>query len=189
MALQTNGRLPRKQLSDQLDRFDSMLEGLSEALNATIADAVRDGTRLALKDAVVEILTDPALRSKLRDATDPVKPVPASSRASFWQAAKARVASAVLALKVLASMAFSASSSAAVLAVSAIRNPAKIVAAVSNVNRLVTIGVSAGLVVAVVSYFAPHAIAAGLSGIAGTAAAISLRAGNWTRRARPTAIS
>ena len=69
MAIHTNGKPQRKQLSDQLDRFDTMLDGLSQALNESIADAVRDGTRLALKDAVIEILTDPALRAKLRDAT------------------------------------------------------------------------------------------------------------------------
>ena len=44
----------------------------------------------------------------------------------------------------------------------------------------------AGFAFAVVSYFAPHAVSAALSGVAGAVAVISLRASNWTRRAIQT---
>ena len=37
----SNGKPQRKQLSEQLDRFDTMLDGLSEGLSAAIADAAR----------------------------------------------------------------------------------------------------------------------------------------------------
>jgi high-affinity Fe2+/Pb2+ permease len=187
MAIQTNGKPQRKQLSDQLDRFDTMLDGLSEALNVTIADAVRDGTRLALKDAVVEILTDPTLRSKLREATDPVKPsAEPMKRSSFWEAAKARVAATSRALKTAGAMAASSAVSGVKTFVDAVRNPTNITALASTLKRLVWVGASAGIVIAVVSYFAPHTISAALSGLTAAVAAISILANNWTRRALQT---
>ena len=163
MTIETNGRFQRKQLSNQLDRFDTMLDGLSEALNETIAGAVRDGTRLALKDAVVEILTDPALRSKLRDATEPVKAAtePATNP-SFWQAAKAKASAAGRALKSAASTTASFVANAAVSVVATVRNP--------------------GLAIAVVSFFARHALSTAISAITAAAAAVSIHARQWTRR-------
>ena len=47
----SNHKLPRKQLADQLDRLDGILDALSEGLNGAVADAAREGTRLAVKDA------------------------------------------------------------------------------------------------------------------------------------------
>src|SRR4051812_19026608 len=58
----TNGRRARKQLSDQLDRLDAILDALAEGLPGAVADACREGARQAVKDAVVEILTNPELR-------------------------------------------------------------------------------------------------------------------------------
>ena len=59
----TNGRPKRKQLSEQLDRLDGIIDVLAEGLNKAVADAAREGTRLAVKDAILEILTNPELRS------------------------------------------------------------------------------------------------------------------------------
>lgn len=184
MAIHTNGKPQRKQLSDQLDRFDTMLDGLSQALNESIADAVRDGTRLALKDAVIEILTDPSLRAKLRDATEPVKVTPVMAKKwSFWDAAKAKVGAAGRALKNAAALAVGSVLGAAHTVVTTVRNPGRIATALNGLKRLLGIGASAGLAIAVISYFAPHAISAALSGIAAGAVAISLRLGTWSRRA------
>ena len=58
----TNGRLPRKQLADQLDRLDGIIDLLGEGLSQAVADACRDGSRLAVKDAILEILGNPELR-------------------------------------------------------------------------------------------------------------------------------
>jgi hypothetical protein len=59
-----NHKPQRKQLSDQLDRFEQILDGLSEGLNDAITDAARAGTTMAVKDAVIEILTNAELRGK-----------------------------------------------------------------------------------------------------------------------------
>ncbi|MCE9561844.1 MAG: hypothetical protein K8U57_07300 [Planctomycetes bacterium] len=51
-----NGKPQRKQLGDQLDRLDSIIDALAEGLPGAVADACRDGARLAVKDAIIEIL-------------------------------------------------------------------------------------------------------------------------------------
>lgn len=56
-AALVNDRQDRKPLSDQLDRLDRILDGLSDALNEGVADASREGVCQAVKKAVVELLT------------------------------------------------------------------------------------------------------------------------------------
>src|ERR1019366_2569168 len=48
----TNTRTVRKSLADQLDRFDAMLDGLSEAIPQVIADSVREAVAEAVRQAV-----------------------------------------------------------------------------------------------------------------------------------------
>ena len=60
-----NGKPQRKQLADQLDRLDGIIDALAAGLNQAVADAAREGTRLAVKDAIVEIMTNPELRALL----------------------------------------------------------------------------------------------------------------------------
>jgi len=55
---------PRKQLSEQLDRLDGIIDLLADGLPAAVADATRAGTRQAL----VELLADPELIDRLRSA-------------------------------------------------------------------------------------------------------------------------
>src|SRR4051794_37384832 len=83
----SNGRPQRKQLSDQLDRLDSVLDGLSEALNQSVADASREGVRLAVKEAVIELLTSPDLRATLHQATAPTS----AARPTLMQRVKSRI--------------------------------------------------------------------------------------------------
>src|SRR5690348_5517405 len=82
-----NDKPARKQLSDQLDRLDSILDALSDGLNPAVADAAREGTRLAVKDAVIEIMTSPTLRAQLHQATTPEsadKPATVENKPGFW---------------------------------------------------------------------------------------------------------
>ena len=60
-----NGKPQRKQLGDQLDRLDSIIDALAEGLPGAVADACRDGARLAVKDAIIEIISNPELRALL----------------------------------------------------------------------------------------------------------------------------
>jgi hypothetical protein len=75
----SNGRA-RKSLAEQIDRFDKMLEGLSEELSAAVGDAVRSVVAVAVREAVqavlTEVLTNPELLARLRKALPVATPVP-----------------------------------------------------------------------------------------------------------------
>lgn len=96
-----NGR-PRRQLSDQLDRLDEqllqvdrVLDALSVGLEGAVRDATKEGTRIAVKEAVVELLTNP----ELRDALHAASASPAEAKPSFWSRIQAKTRQAVNAVK------------------------------------------------------------------------------------------
>src|SRR5580692_509468 len=98
-----NGRPQRKQLSDQLDRLDTIIDALAEALPGAVADACREGARAAVKDAIVEILTNAEFQSLLSKVRpEIVIPVPAptpgqtsvSRKSNHWERFKAKIAAA-----------------------------------------------------------------------------------------------
>jgi hypothetical protein len=95
-ATAVNGK-PRKQLCDQLDRLDDqllqidrVLDALADGLNGAVREAAKEGTRVAVKEAVVALLTDTDLRDALHQASTP----PAEAKPSFWERIKANVQSA-----------------------------------------------------------------------------------------------
>jgi hypothetical protein len=57
-ATMTNGKT-RKSLSEQIDRLDGILDGLADNLNEAVAAAVRDATTSAVRQALVEVLSNP----------------------------------------------------------------------------------------------------------------------------------
>ena len=179
----TNGRPQRKQLCEQLDRLDTILNGLGEALNDSVADAVRTGTRLAVKEAIIEILTDPNLRLKLLETAANQQALPARKPSILSRfVAKARaMASAIAQTAVDTTQTMIAKTG------SAARTTAKTVRFLNSVfadlKTLVLIGVGVGLTVCVASYIAPHGVAAALSGIGGAVTAIAIRVGMFTRKA------
>jgi hypothetical protein len=79
-ATMTNGKPQRKQLSDQLDRMDGIIDCLADALPEAVRDAVREGTEAALKQVLVNLLTDPDTLSRIRQAAG--VPTPAETRPS-----------------------------------------------------------------------------------------------------------
>jgi hypothetical protein len=83
-----NGRV-KKTLAFQLDRLDTILDGLAEALNDAVADAVQKAVEPAAHQAV---------RMALAEATARQQPRP-SSRSPFWGRAKAKIASWVTTVK------------------------------------------------------------------------------------------
>lgn len=181
----TNNKPQRKQLSDQLDRLDDILDALSEGLNGAVADAAREGTRLAIKDAIIEIMTDPTLRARLHETTA-LEPAPEPARKpGWWARLKAQAG------RVLAAVGHTASQ----LAQGTVRKGrevadaavmgAHIVKGLAHWKNLALLGVGVGVGVAVggASFLAPHAVAATVSGITGAVAATAIQLGGWTRRA------
>src|SRR5262249_49351399 len=74
---------PRKNLADQINRLDSILDGLSDNLNEAVASAVQQTVAAAVKEAVttgvtqaiVEVLTNPELVQLLHPPKTPDPPV------------------------------------------------------------------------------------------------------------------
>lgn len=178
-----NGKPQRKQLSQQLDRLDSILDGLSEGLNAAVADSTREGTRLALKDAIVEIMTDPSLRGKLHQATAPQEPLDRPApRGSVLARLKSGLEAAAGAAGFLAARVVDRGKACMAKATQVASETFQSVRRMGNVKNLALVGLGVGGTLAVVGLIAPHAVTAGLTGLCGGIAAIAVQVGVWTRR-------
>ncbi len=70
----TNGR-PRRQLSDQLDRLDGIIDLLATNLNEAVAEACRDGVRQAVQEALAEVFASPDLHARLAPPAPPARPI------------------------------------------------------------------------------------------------------------------
>ena len=90
-----NGRPQRKQLSDQLNRLDAIIDTLADGLPEAVGDAVRTGVQTALQQLLVETLTNPETLALLRAALGPRVTAPSHPpeyeyapapvpRESFW---------------------------------------------------------------------------------------------------------
>ena len=174
-----NGRPPRKQLGDQLDRLDSILDVLADALPAAVADACREGAKQAMKEVVVELLTNPDVRAMLTAGVPtppPTLTVPTVTRPNWWQTLKAKMTDwkdAVL--------------ERATAAVQAVTLTARMLTAVLPLKRiaLVTLGVglAVGLTALLAHRFCPPAVAAAVSGVGAAVTAAVGQAAITLRRA------
>jgi hypothetical protein len=187
MTTTTNNDRPRrKQLSDQLDRLDGIIDALGEGLNEAVADAAREGTRLALKDAIVEIMTDSTLRATLHQATapqptnEPARPV---KQQGFWQRLKAGAGRAAKAVQHMAANSVNVVRREATAVANAAAHGVRTVAGLGVFKKLALVGLAAGAAVAAVFCIAPHAVTAGLGGVGRMVAAAAVQAGFWARRA------
>ncbi len=93
-ATLTNGKPQRKQLADQLDRLDSMIDALGAGLNEAVADACREGARAAVREVLMELISNPELLAAVRPVAAPVVAVTPNeprtpSAPSFWNRVKA----------------------------------------------------------------------------------------------------
>ena len=66
MTTTSNGRAERKSLAGQLDRLDTILDGLADGLNEAVATAVKQAVTTAVGAALVEVLTSAELQRRLR---------------------------------------------------------------------------------------------------------------------------
>src|SRR3954452_16904952 len=91
MTLTNNTSRPRKTLATQLDRLDSILDGLSEGLGGAVAAAVQQAVAAAVQQAVVVVLTHAELRRLLHPpapqpaAPPPPNPPPAPGKGGLLQ--------------------------------------------------------------------------------------------------------
>ena len=85
MTTNTNGQV-RKTLASQIDRLDSMLDGLAEGINDTVVTAVKEAVNQVVREAVqaviTELLTNPDLQQRLHPACATPNREPPLPRAS-----------------------------------------------------------------------------------------------------------
>jgi hypothetical protein len=85
----------RKTLASQIDRLDTILDGLSEALSESVSTAVQEAVSLAVKEAVHTVLTEVLTNPELRDRLQPPcpRPPPPSSGGGSSQSLGSRIRS------------------------------------------------------------------------------------------------
>jgi hypothetical protein len=178
----SNGKPRRKQLSEQLDRFDAMLDGLGEGLGEAVAEAARVGTRMAVKDAIVEILTDPQLRNQMHQATAPPAD-PVEAKPTLWGRFKAGMSRVGKAVRGGIEAMTNCVTGTAEAVCRAAQDPLRIVSMLGSVKRLLLLAGGVGAVVTLLSYLCPHCLSAAVSGLGAAATAVAVQIGVWARRA------
>jgi hypothetical protein len=177
----SNGRVPRKSLASQLDRLDTILDGLADALQGAVADAVREALAPAVRDAVREaavaavhaVLANSDLRQHLT-SPDSTLDVAAQSPEP---------------LNGIASRAGSAMKAAARGCSRLVRRWLGGLASMTRValrlRRPLTVAAGVGVALAVGGYLAGPAVASALGGLAGFGATLTASALRAMRRVGP----
>jgi len=187
-----NGKPQRKQLADQLDRLDGIIDALAEGLNGAVADAAREGTRLAVKDAIVEIMTNPELRALLAPAKPEPTPAPvppptaAETRPTvpgLWTRMKAKAAVARAAVAGAATKAKAAVADKYKAARETVAAVGEATGEVLPLKRVVYTGLVVGLAVGVVCLVLPQTAAAAVSAVSVAATTVAVQTGSWLKRA------
>lgn len=185
----TNGKPQRKQLSDQLDRLDAILDAIAEGLPGAVTDACREGARAAVKDAIIQIFTDPELRALLGPAPAPVaaapapEPEPEPKKPGLWSRLKAKLAAArdaVIGAVTKAKEAVTARCRAARDTVATLGQAA---GEALPWKRMLWVSAGVGLAVGVACLVVPQTVAAVVGAVSAGATAVAVQAGNWLKRA------
>jgi len=187
-----NGRPQRKQLGDQLDRLDSIIDTLAEGLPGAVADACRDGARAALKDAIIEILSNPELRALLvpqhphipAPPITPPEPFPAPEpKLSLWTRLKMKLAAlrdsfvgASTKAKETVKAKFEATKDAVVAV-------GKATGENLPVKQISLVALGVGVVVGAACLVVPHTMAATVSGVTAAVVAVAAQTGRWLAKA------
>ncbi len=194
---ETNGthKVQRKQLADQIDRLESVLDGLADGLNGAVADAARDGTRAAVKEILVEVLSDPEvlamLQAKAAPQTSPVSNVPAAP--SVFSRVRQAVGMAAVAVgrevKTVAQKVASLAKNAVLKVKGVVAElkdaatfAARTITESSKGRRIALVSIAIGAVVAVLSQV-NHTVASVLSGAGAVCTAAAVQGGLWLRGA------
>ncbi len=176
MTATLNGKPPRKQLGDQLDRLDGIIDVLADALPQAVADACKEGAKQAVKDALLELLGNPDVRALLAGGVAPPPPptptpLAADPRPTWWERAKAKV-------RELKEVVVARTRSAAVT----LTLTARTLTAVLPLKRIALVAGAVGLTVGVISLVCPPLVAAAVTAVGGAVASASAQVGGMLRR-------
>ena len=205
----TNGKPHRKQLSDQLDRLDRIIDVMVDDLPEAMATATRDGTRQAIRDVLTEVLADPDVLARLRTtllsvSPPPFPPTPSVEKivatpeskpnrfARFKSAVRSGYQNVVAEVKAVTTPAnaFVARTKQRVatavthLATTAahVTTAARVLNATLPLSRFLVVALAVCVAAAVTSYLLPHAVSAILTGVGGAGTTVVLQVGVWLRR-------
>jgi hypothetical protein len=181
-----NGAPQRKQLSDQLDRLDGIIDTLADGLTEAVRDAVTKGTATALQQVLLELVANPATRELLRQtlapAAAPAEPaVPAEAPATTRKASfLARCKGAV----VKSARTVAAAPGRVVTGVKGLLRKTKGLARRLNIawqlKKAAVVGLGIGAAVATLAMVS-HPLASILSGVGAAATAFAVQLGLWCR--------
>jgi hypothetical protein len=186
-TLNPNGRV-RKNLADQIDRLDQILDGLADGLTEAVATAVKEAVGLAVQQAVAgvlgELLANPALLDQLRATLGvpaPPAPVPAPAAPRTSRAA-ARVAQARAWLGAgwqKARGLCTAIAGAMGQTLAAVRHPWR---RARQLGVPILAAAAVGLLAGTVAFCGGPYVAAAAGWLAGFTATLAAQAGLWLRR-------
>jgi hypothetical protein len=186
----TNGKPQRKQLSDQLDRLDAILDAIAEGLPGAVTDACREGARAAVKDAIIEIVTNPELRALLGPAAPAPavaapapEPEPQPKKPGLWGRLRAKLAAARDAVTGTVAKAKEAVTSRCQMARDAVATLGQAAGEALPWKRMLWVSAGVGLAVGVACLVVPQTVAAVVGAVSASATAVAVQAGNWLKRA------
>jgi hypothetical protein len=189
-ATATNGKPQRRQLSDELDRLDTILLAIAQDLPGAVTEACCEGARQAVRDAIIEIVSNPELRAliaSVHPAPASVAPGPAPnsapSRPSMWNRLKAKLAAAREAVASAASNVRAVTTARCQSARNAIEIVSKAAGEPLNWKRTLWVSLCIGLLVGVACLAVPQAVAAAVSAASVTTTSVVVQVGCWLRRA------
>jgi hypothetical protein len=194
----TNGK-PRKQLSDQLDRLDGILDALADGLPGAVADACREGARQAVKDAIIEVLTNPELRALIT----PVRPEPTPAQVQptaritplepefvsepkkpgLWSRLKAKLAAVRNAVSGAARKTKDVVAAQCQAAGNAVAAVGQAAGEALPWKRMLWVSAGVGLTVGVICLVMPHVAAAVVGAVSAATTSIAVQTGNWLKKA------
>ena len=182
-----NGTPQRKQLSDQLDRLDGIIDCLADGLTEAVRDAVKVGTATALQQVLLEIVNNPTTRELLRKTLAPEAAPTATAetatasdvpvrKASFLARCKNAAVSVVRKVAAVPGKLFAR--------VKGLARKAKGLARRLNIawqlKKAIVVGLGIGVAVATLSLMS-HPLASILSGIGAAATAFTVQVVLWCR--------
>jgi hypothetical protein len=175
----------RKSLAEQIDRLDSMLDGLADGLNDAIAAAVKDAVGIAVQQAVQvvmrEMLNSPELLTRLGAAVPvaaPAQEKAPKAKVSWkrrWLGVCKTLAVRLNAVRLWCSRRLQGARSQA----SGLLQQARLLGRFRN-QMLVAAGI--GMTVGVMAYMAGPWLSAAAGGVGGFAASLAVQLGLSLRR-------
>ncbi len=185
-----NGRpMPRRTLNDSISRLDEMLDGLAEAIPATVRDTLKESIGLAVaegvKAALIEVLSHPEIMQRLQPSPAPAPQVVTPENKTVTPptpASAAQTNSFGDSLKQTARLAAQSITNVATTIHEQGSNVVRTLRWLGSSRKVFGVATGVGVVVAGVAYCSSPFIASAIAGVAGSISTLGIQFGLWFRR-------